>query len=208
MAKGFPKPGIGVRFPESGKPLPDHLVAGVGVWHGKKFTDLGKPGQGRKGLVNLIMGADAGNGFGMEGEKDIPLTESEACGGDDVIHACRVQADGVFNPGRTDPGDLILPCTGRDQPVSRLSCCRKDIMLGSTEKKPSEAEMEIALVARKSIVARRAIRAGEPFDTGNLTVKRPGNGLSPMLWDMIINTVAHRDYQPDEMIEREGNDDE
>lgn len=85
---------------------------------------------------------------------------------------------------------------------------RKDIMLGSEEKKPSEAEMEIALVARKSIVARRAIRAGEPFDTSNLTVKRPGNGLSPMLWDMIINTVAHRDYQPDEMIEREGNDDE
>ena len=56
-------------------------------------------------------------------------------------------------------------------------------------------------VARKSIVAARDIKKGEILDYKNITVKRPGNGISPMRWDEIIGTRAIRDFCPDELIE-------
>jgi N,N'-diacetyllegionaminate synthase len=55
-------------------------------------------------------------------------------------------------------------------------------------------------VARKSIVASRPIRKGEIFSEKNLTVKRPGNGISPMRWDEILGQKAQRDYAEDELI--------
>jgi N,N'-diacetyllegionaminate synthase len=70
---------------------------------------------------------------------------------------------------------------------------------GVKRRRPSEAGN--AAVARKSIVARRAIRKGELLDESNLTVKRPGTGISPMRWDEIIGRVADRDYVADELIE-------
>ena len=56
-------------------------------------------------------------------------------------------------------------------------------------------------VARRSVMAARPIRKGERFTAQNLTVKRPGTGLSPMLWDRLMGLEARRDYAPDEMIE-------
>jgi len=56
-------------------------------------------------------------------------------------------------------------------------------------------------VVRKSVVARVRIRAGEPLSEHNLTVKRPGTGVSPMLWHQIIGRPAIRDFDSDEMIE-------
>ena len=56
-------------------------------------------------------------------------------------------------------------------------------------------------MARKSIVAARDIRAGELLTDRNITVKRPGNGLSPMLWDQVIGTRAVRDFPYDTLIE-------
>lgn len=73
--------------------------------------------------------------------------------------------------------------------------------LGSANKCPSESELPNRAVARKSIVASRVINRGEKFTEENITTKRPGTGLSPMLWDRIIGTVATRDFLPDELIE-------
>lgn len=73
--------------------------------------------------------------------------------------------------------------------------------LGSGDKRPSSAELKNKAVARKSIVAARAIRVGELFSADNLTVKRPGTGVSPMRWDELIGRPARRDYAIDEMIE-------
>lgn len=73
--------------------------------------------------------------------------------------------------------------------------------LGSGEKTVAEAERPNIEVARKSIVAARDIRAGEVLTQENITVKRPGNGLSPMLWDSVIGTVAVRDFPYDSLIE-------
>ena len=73
--------------------------------------------------------------------------------------------------------------------------------LGTGEKKPSAIEMKNRLVARKSIVALRDIKAGEVFTAENLTTKRPGSGISPMRWNEIIGQTAKRDFSEDELIE-------
>ena len=72
--------------------------------------------------------------------------------------------------------------------------------LGSEIKQPSPSEMPNMQVARKSIVAAREIKKGEIFTPENLTVKRPGDGISPMKWDEIVGTPAQRDYEMDELI--------
>jgi N,N'-diacetyllegionaminate synthase len=74
--------------------------------------------------------------------------------------------------------------------------------LGDGVKRPTASELRNRPIARKSLVAARAIRAGEPFGPDNLATKRPGTGLSPMLWDEVVGRRATRDYAPDEMIDR------
>lgn len=76
-----------------------------------------------------------------------------------------------------------------------------EIALGTSEKAPSTSETPNKAVARKSIVAKRHIKQGETLTEENLTVKRPGNGISPMRWNDVIGTTAKRDYNPDELIE-------
>ena len=72
--------------------------------------------------------------------------------------------------------------------------------LGSGTKQVSESERKNMAIARKSIVAATEIKEGELFTPQNITVKRPGGGISPMKWDEVIGTTASHDYQPDEMI--------
>lgn len=73
--------------------------------------------------------------------------------------------------------------------------------LGNGIKRPSPSELKNKLISRKSIVAARPIKAGEVFTEDNLMVKRPGTGLSPMLWDDTIGRPASRDFNQDELIE-------
>lgn len=77
-----------------------------------------------------------------------------------------------------------------------------ELAMGDGVKKPSEIEKKNRVAARKSIVAARPIRQGEIFTEENLTVKRPGNGISPMEWNDVIGKTAKRNYQEDERIER------
>ncbi|HBG70702.1 MAG: N-acetylneuraminate synthase [Bacteroidetes bacterium GWF2_43_63] len=72
---------------------------------------------------------------------------------------------------------------------------------GSGIKEPGPGEIKNIAVARKSIVAARDIRKGEIFSEENLTVKRPGNGISPMKWDDVIGLISSRDFKLDELIE-------
>ena len=73
--------------------------------------------------------------------------------------------------------------------------------LGSGRKDVSPSERKNIAIARKSIIAARPISKGERFSHDNLTVKRPGNGISPMLWDTVVGLEAPRDFEPDELIE-------
>jgi len=72
--------------------------------------------------------------------------------------------------------------------------------LGDGIKKPNKSEIEIMKVARKSIVASKNIKKGEIFTKTNITVKRPGTGISPMRWDEVIGEKANRDFKDDELI--------
>lgn len=73
--------------------------------------------------------------------------------------------------------------------------------VGTGLKVVSNSEAKNIKIARKSIIAARDINAGEVFTEDNLTVKRPGDGVSPMLWDSVIGTKAIRDFVYDEPIE-------
>ena len=75
-----------------------------------------------------------------------------------------------------------------------------ELALGSSVKKPSPSEKPNMEIARKSIVANKAIKKGEIFTEINLTIKRPGTGINPMRWDEIVGMVAIRDYKMDELI--------
>ena len=76
-----------------------------------------------------------------------------------------------------------------------------EVAFGNGVKKPTVSEQENILIVRKSIVARRTVTAGELLDDSTLTVKRPGTGLSPMLWDEVYGTRAKRNFLEDEQIE-------
>jgi N,N'-diacetyllegionaminate synthase len=73
--------------------------------------------------------------------------------------------------------------------------------LGTGIKKPSPSESRNIPVARKSIVAAAPIKKGETFTEMNITVKRPGTGITPMRWDEIIGRKAAKPYRKDELIE-------
>lgn len=72
--------------------------------------------------------------------------------------------------------------------------------LGHEEKKPSLSEIDNKIVVRKSIVAKCDIKEGEILSENNLTTKRPGNGISPMLWYNVIGKRAIKNFMEDEMI--------
>jgi len=72
--------------------------------------------------------------------------------------------------------------------------------LGSAEKATSASEYKNIQISRKSIVAAKNIAKGEVFSEDNLTVKRPGNGISPMQWDQVIGEIAPSDFMEDQLI--------
>lgn len=73
--------------------------------------------------------------------------------------------------------------------------------IGTGQKEPSASEKKNIAIARKSIVAKKVIKAGEILSPDNITVKRPGTGISPMRWNEIIGTKAVKDYYEDEIIQ-------
>jgi N-acetylneuraminate synthase len=73
--------------------------------------------------------------------------------------------------------------------------------LGNGIKAPAESEKSIMDSARKSIVAATNIKKGEYFSEHNLTVKRPGTGMSPTRWNDVLGRRAERNFNADELIE-------
>ena len=73
--------------------------------------------------------------------------------------------------------------------------------LGQKEKKICKSEIQNSKVARKSIVAKKTIKKNEIFTEENLCTKRPGTGISPMLWDKLIGKRSKKDFSKDDLIE-------
>ena len=73
--------------------------------------------------------------------------------------------------------------------------------IGDGIKIPSKSELKNINIVRKSIVAKKPIKKGELFTEKNLTIKRPGTGISPMKWENIINIKSKKDFDIDDLIE-------
>lgn len=89
-----------------------------------------------------------------------------------------------------------------DELKAMVNAIRKvEVALGNSEKEPAKSERKNIAVARKSIIANCYIKKGETFNEENLTVKRPGTGISPMNWFDVVGKKAVRDFEEDELIE-------
>ena len=107
-----------------------------------------------------------------------------------------------FTLNRRLPGPDHQVSLEPDELAAMISAIRNiELALGDGIKRASVSEMANPSVVRKSLVAARAIRAGEILTEANLAVKRPGNGLSPTRWDEVLGCRASRDFAPDEPIE-------
>lgn len=107
-----------------------------------------------------------------------------------------------FTLDRNLPGPDHKASLEPDELMAMVNSIRKvELSLGSSEKRPSEVEMKNRLVARKSIVAKTTIKAGDFLTENNITTKRPGLGVNPMRWNEVLGTKAVRNFEEDELIE-------
>jgi sialic acid synthase SpsE len=67
-------------------------------------------------------------------------------------------------------------------------------MLGNSELVLSKEENKIKFIARRSIMAAKAIKKGQRIEVSDLECKRPGTGLPPKYLSKIIGKTAQRNY--------------
>lgn len=75
-----------------------------------------------------------------------------------------------------------------------------ELALGSFEKKPTIDEIDTIDAVRKSLVASGVIKKGEELTFRNVTVKRPGTGISPSRLDEMLGKSAKRSYRDGDLI--------
>jgi len=106
-----------------------------------------------------------------------------------------------FTLDRTMPGPDHAASLEPDELKAMVTAIRNiEKAMGDRVKKPSPSEMKNMSITRRSIVAKKPISKGELFSEKNLTVKRPGTGISPMEWDTYIGKLSDRKYRADELI--------
>lgn len=144
----------------------------------------------------------------MKNELELPVGYSDHTQGIEVpIAAVAMGATVIekhFTLDRTMEGPDHKASLEPDELTAMVKAIRNiEKALGNGVKTLSKSEKDNLAIARKSIVAACKIEKGELFTEKNLTVKRPGNGISPMKWEQVIGKIANRDYKEDEMIENE-----
>jgi len=77
---------------------------------------------------------------------------------------------------------------------------KKELILGSPEKKPTEKEIENMKLARKSIVSKVNIPSGTIITKEMIIIKRPGNGIPSKYLNQIIGKKSIRDIKEDKTI--------
>ena len=106
-----------------------------------------------------------------------------------------------FTLDRSLPGPDHAASLEPDDLKAMVSAIRNiEKAMGNGIKEPSPSEIKNIPIVRKSIVAKMSIKKGELFTEENLTVKRPGTGISPMGWDTVIGKAATSDYEMDDLI--------
>jgi len=103
--------------------------------------------------------------------------------------------EGPDHKASVTPEELRLLCEG-------VRAVEKS--LGSHKKIVTKSEKKNKIVARKSIIAKVPIKAGEELTLDNITTKRPGNGISPMEWYNVLGKIAEKDFEEDQLITLSG----
>jgi len=107
-----------------------------------------------------------------------------------------------FTLDRTLPGPDHRASIEPDELREMVLAVRQvEAAMGSNLKLPGDSELKNRAIARKSIVAASDIKTGEAFSINNVTVKRPGTGISPMCYWRILGQKSGRDYNTDDIIE-------
>ncbi|MBI3011678.1 MAG: N-acetylneuraminate synthase [Candidatus Omnitrophica bacterium] len=68
-----------------------------------------------------------------------------------------------------------------------------ELAMGDGRKHPAPGEIQMAAVARRSLVAAQDVRAGTRFTEALIAIKRPGTGLTPALRPRLVGRVAKAD---------------
>lgn len=147
--------------------------------------------------VNLLAMDTLASAFGL------PVGYSDHTRGIEVALAAVARGARIiekhFTLDRTMPGPDHAASLEPDELVRMVRGIRiVEQALGTPAKRPTVSELPNVPIARRSLVATRAIRHGELLAADMLASKRPGHGVSPMaLWDL-VGTPATRDYEPEE----------
>lgn len=107
-----------------------------------------------------------------------------------------------FTLDRTLPGPDHVASLEPNELKAMVDAIRNiELAIGDGNKTVSASERKNIAIARRSIVAACDIKKGDLLSEDNLTIKRPGNGVSPMLWDEVLGTKAVRNFKEDELID-------
>jgi N,N'-diacetyllegionaminate synthase len=142
----------------------------------------------------------------IQSEFDVPVGYSDHTRGIEIPIAAVAMGASViekhFTLDRNMKGPDHKASLEPDELKAMVSAIRDvEVALGNGDKKPAESEKKNMAIVRKSIIAKCNIKIGDIFTEDNLTVKRPGNGISPMKWFELIGQTATRDFEEDELIE-------
>ena len=150
--------------------------------------------------VNLLAMQDLREQFGL------PVGYSDHTAGIEADIAAAalgaVVIEKHFTLDKALPGPDHKASLSPEELTAMVAAVRKtELALGDGRKHVTESEAKNKPIARKSILAKRDIKKGETFTPENLTVKRPGDGISPMRWYDVLGKTAKRDFAEDEKIE-------
>lgn len=73
-----------------------------------------------------------------------------------------------------------------------------ELALGNGCKIPTPSEWKNRQIARKSLVAKEAMKVGEPL---KIACKRPGSGISPFEYWALRDNLANKNYAADELLD-------
>lgn len=106
-----------------------------------------------------------------------------------------------FTLDRTLPGPDHKASIEPNELLTMVAAIRDvEIALGNGIISRSPEEEAIKKVARRSIVSRRDISPGEILEEGALAIKRPGNGIEPKYYELLLNKKAKTKILKDKVI--------
>ena len=107
-----------------------------------------------------------------------------------------------FTLDKNSPGPDHMASTEPEEFKCMVDSIRNiELSMGTGIKQPTDEERNISKVVLKRIVAYKSIPCGKIIEENDLTVKRNDSGLSADKWDLVVGTIAHRDYLVDEGID-------